>query len=334
MRHVPLFSLDPEKRKIWIPLIEENTPVYKLDSLSRELGHRELYVKREDMTDTLAYGGNKVRNLEFLLGDAINKKTNAIVTFAPLGSNFVAALAAQAERVSIPTNIYHFVPHINNQIEKHALYSSRRKGVKLKIHQGNFPLNFLRAGTNFSKKLLRFDKKTYRMPTGGSSELGALGHLNSFLEMMEQVKHNEIPMPDTIIVGAGTCGTMAGLLAGKIISGAKVEIIGVRCVDQIICNRYNVYQLLTKLLKQFQKKNTLQFKEILLVEDNFLAYGKENSDARDLSHMMFASENIELDTTYTSKVFSYLVKFSALAENKNKKILYWHTYSPRAMREN
>ncbi|MGZ3787771.1 MAG: 1-aminocyclopropane-1-carboxylate deaminase/D-cysteine desulfhydrase [Bacteriovorax sp.] len=333
MRHVPLFNLDPEKRKIWVPLIEENTPVYKLDNLSKELGHSDLYIKREDMTDTKAYGGNKVRNLEFLLGDAINKKSNTIITMAPLGSNFVAALSAQAERVNIPTKIYHFVPHVNAQIEKHALYSSRRNGVKLKIHRGRLPLNFLRASASFSRRLLRFDKATYRMPTGGSSELGAMGHLNAFLEMMEQVKRNEIPMPDSIIVGAGTCGTMAGLLAGKIISGAKVDIIGVRCVDRIICNRFNIYHLLTKILHHFHKENPLKLGSIQLVENDFEAYGKETVEAKDLMQLMSTHENIELDTTYTSKVLSYLVKFSAKLENKNKKILYWHTYSPVAMKE-
>lgn len=333
MRHIPLFDLFPEKKKIWTPLIEENTPVYKLENLSKELGHTELYIKREDMTDTKAYGGNKVRNLEFLLGDAMNKKTKSIVTLAPLGSNFVAALAAQSERVNIPAKIYHFVPHLNNQIEKHAAYSSKRKGVRLKIHKGSFPVNFLKASANFGKKLLRSDKSIYRMPTGGSSDLGALGHLNAFLEMMEQVKRNEIPQPDTLIVGAGTCGTMAGLLAGKIISGANIDVVGVRCVDQIICNRINIYHLLTQLLAQFKKENPLSYRDIHLVKDAFEAYGKEQKDARDLSNIMWTKEHIELDTTYTSKVFSYLVKYVQTEENKNKKVLYWHTYSAIAMRE-
>lgn len=333
MRKIPLFNLDPEKRKVWIPLIEENTPVYKLDYLSKELGHPDLYVKREDMTCTSAYGGNKVRNLEFLLGDAINKNATTIITMAPLGSNFVAALSAQAERVCLKTKIYHFVPHENKQIEGHARYSSLRKGVTLKIHKGCYPLSLLGAGISYSKQLLSFDKNTYRMPTGGSSYLGALGHLNSFLEMIEQVKNKEIPMPDSIIVGAGTCGTMAGLLAGKIISGANIEIIGVRCVDKIICNRFNINHLVTQILSQFNKKNTLKNKEINIVENNFQAYGKELVGSDKIIDVMKKKENIDLDTTYTTKVVSYVTRFIDEKENKSKKILYWHTYSPVAMRD-
>jgi 1-aminocyclopropane-1-carboxylate deaminase/D-cysteine desulfhydrase-like pyridoxal-dependent ACC family enzyme len=333
MRTFPLFNLFPEKQKNWTQLIEENTPVYKLDRLSKELGHSEIYIKREDLTDTISYGGNKVRNLEFLLGDALNKNTKSIVTLAPLGSNFVAALAAQSERVSLPVKIYHFVPHLNNQIEKHALYSSKRKGIKLKIHKGAFPLNFLKASANFGKKLLRSDKSIYRMPTGGSSELGAMGHLNAFLEMMDQVKRNEIPMPDALIVGAGTCGTMAGLLAGKVMTGSNIQIIGVRCVDQIVCNRYNIYHLLSQILVHFKKENPIRLKDIQLVENEFEAYGQEQADSKQLTELMLSTENIELDTTYTSKVFSYLVQFIKRTENKNRKILYWHTYSSIAMRE-
>ena len=68
------------------------TPVMKLERLSRRLGV-ELWVKRDDLTGLLE-SGNKVRKLEFLVGDALAQGADTLITIGTLQSNCCRAVKA------------------------------------------------------------------------------------------------------------------------------------------------------------------------------------------------------------------------------------------------
>ncbi|MEQ1876961.1 MAG: pyridoxal-phosphate dependent enzyme [Bdellovibrionia bacterium] len=324
-----LLELNPELEKTYSRLIESPTPAYRLHGLGEIFGHSNLYIKREDLTDS-TYGGNKVRNLEFLLGDALRKNATRVVTTAPLGSNFVAALAAQSKKSGLSAEIFHFVPHRNRQIAQHAEFSESQN-TKLNICEGRLYPSVVRAGVQMSLELLK-DPSTYRMPTGGSSPLGVLGHINAIFELREQIERGDIPEPDFIVVGAGTCGTMAGLLAGILLSGMRTQVFGVRCVDRIVCNRYNIENLANRALKLLGSQNKIRARNILLSDQGPIAYGRSREDAAEMQDVMFESEEIVLDTTYTTKVVSTLSRFLHRSEVGNKNVLYWHTFSDAAVR--
>src|SRR5258708_33700038 len=75
------------------------TPILKLDRLSRRLGV-ELHVKRDDLTGLLE-SGNKVRKLEFLVGEALQQGADTLVTCGALQSNGCRAVAAVAARLGV-----------------------------------------------------------------------------------------------------------------------------------------------------------------------------------------------------------------------------------------
>jgi 1-aminocyclopropane-1-carboxylate deaminase/D-cysteine desulfhydrase-like pyridoxal-dependent ACC family enzyme len=115
----PIFQSYPELKQQWVSLIPQATPVARLESFGPEVGHGNLYVKREDLTAP-GYGGNKVRNLEFLLGRARSFGCSRVAMVAPLGSNFVAAAASQSARIGMRSEFFHFTPTQNTQIHQHA----------------------------------------------------------------------------------------------------------------------------------------------------------------------------------------------------------------------
>lgn len=171
------------------------------------------------------------------------------------------------------------------------------------------------------------------MPVGGSDPIGTLGPLNAFLEMVEQAQNREIPLPDFIIVGVGTCGTMAGLLAAQKIAGVSTRIIGIRCVDKIVCNPFRISHLANQTLKYLNLSARLASSDVDLRDHGKIRYGNPNSDANDLIQLLQNTEKINLDTTYTTKVVSGMKELLKSESMKNKNILYWHTYSPSAMNE-
>jgi len=65
------------------PLTFGPTYIEKLEKLSAHLGGKvELYAKREDCNSGLAYGGNKLRKLEYIIPDAIASNADTLVSIA------------------------------------------------------------------------------------------------------------------------------------------------------------------------------------------------------------------------------------------------------------
>ena len=111
-------------------LITHPTRCHPMLKLGNAWGHPALFVKREDQTAGL-YGGNKVRNLEYILAEAELRGARDLLTVAPLGSNFVAALASHAPGLGFRVRVRHFVPHRNPQIESHADFSAAQGAALL-----------------------------------------------------------------------------------------------------------------------------------------------------------------------------------------------------------
>ena len=75
------------------------TPLHKLENLSRMFG-KEIYLKRDDMSG-VALGGNKVRKLEFLLADALQKGADTVMTTGGAQSNHAMLTAACCNKLGL-----------------------------------------------------------------------------------------------------------------------------------------------------------------------------------------------------------------------------------------
>jgi 1-aminocyclopropane-1-carboxylate deaminase/D-cysteine desulfhydrase-like pyridoxal-dependent ACC family enzyme len=89
------------KEKIpYISLGDFPTPIIHLANLGKEIGANQLYLKNDGLSGS-NYGGNKIRKLEFLLGDALNKGAKAVLTFGFAGSNHALAAAVYAQSLGL-----------------------------------------------------------------------------------------------------------------------------------------------------------------------------------------------------------------------------------------
>lgn len=329
----PLLKFASHLSAAWTPLLPGPTPVHRFHGADELLEHPQLYIKREDLTDH-RYGGNKVRNLEFLLGDALRRGARRVVTVAPLGSNFVGALAAQAERLGMLARVFHFVPAASPQIDAHYRFSQAR-GADLRITSGHPYVGAVRAWASLRADLLQYSGG-YALAPGGSSPLGALGHVNAAQELAAQVVRGEIPEPDVIVAGVGTCGTMAGLLAGLRLTGLSTRVVGVRCVDRVVCHPARIARLANRTLRLLDPSarfRPLRASDVDLRDPPGArsAYGAPLLEAHRLIREIRASAGITLDTTYTSKVMSFLKHQVGTGAFRRQTVLYWNTFSPAAL---
>ncbi|MBD2452031.1 pyridoxal-phosphate dependent enzyme [Nostoc sp. FACHB-152] len=334
---LPLFQAYPRlKAKLpYVSLAELPTPVHKLHKLEKSLNAEQLYIKRDDLSG-LIYGGNKIRKLEFLLGDVLNQKSKRVLTFGFAGSNHALATAIYAHSLGIRTTSM-LMPQMNAQYVRRNLLMSHY--YEADIHQHQTQLTLL---INTAYQLLHYTLKEGRIPyiiaPGGSSPLGAIAYVNAAFELKEQILQGHIPEPDFIYLPLGTMGTAVGLVLGLKAVGLKTKVIAVLVVEAQFANE-------KKMVKLFNHTNSLlhsldsTFPILKMTENDVLIrqefFGEEYARFTKLGMkaitQMDNQENIQLDGTYTGKAFAALIHDINQEDIKDQVILFWNTYNSRSL---
>lgn len=207
----PLFELFPKlsEQVARVSLGAFPTPVQSLAAVTRELGvnERDAWIKRDDISSQV-YGGNKVRTLELLLGQARALGHAGVIATGAFGSNHALATALHAPRVGLTPSALLFPQPISEAayLNLRALAHSDAELHALP-HWSLFPFGLAWAR-------LKRAPASYVMVPGGATPLGALGYVSAGLELGRQVAAGEIPAPRRIIVAVGSTCTSAGLLVG------------------------------------------------------------------------------------------------------------------------
>ena len=87
------------------PLTFGPRPVHHLVRLSNHLGGAQIWAKREDVSRGLAYGGNKVRKLEYIVPDVIASGADTLVSIGGYQSNHTRQVAAVAAHLGLKARL-------------------------------------------------------------------------------------------------------------------------------------------------------------------------------------------------------------------------------------
>ncbi len=333
---IPLFKQYPRLRdKLpYVSLGEFPTPVEKLHRLGQDIGVDELYVKRDDLSGKV-YGGNKIRKLEFILGDAVKRKKKAVFGFGYAGSHHALATAIYARQLGLKS-ISILMPQPNARYVRDSLALSYHYGAELHEHR-NLP--FLVLGTLY--QMVRHGLKYGYVPRyispGGSSPLGTVGYVNAAFELKEQITSGEMPEPDSVYVALGTVGTAVGLMLGLKAANLKSQVVPVRVADE------KLYANAGRMMKLFRSTSVLlhsldqSFPELELTRDDvrirgeFLGQGYAHftEEGMEAARRMKETEGIMLDGTYTAKSLVALIHDASKEGVKGKTILFWNTHNSR-----
>lgn len=203
------------------------TPLYRASRLSEELG-AEVWLKRDDLTG-LGLGGNKVRPLQYLLADAERKGADHLVTGGGPSSNWVLTAAAGAIGRGWRVEIILFGD--GEGPEPGCLRLLRRlPGVRI-----TFTGDPVRASVDpmlerRAEEIRERGGSPYVVGRGGASPVGALGYAAAAAEIDSQLaglEEETNAAVKTVWLPVGSCGSMAGLVAGYSRTGAERRIAGV-----------------------------------------------------------------------------------------------------------
>jgi 1-aminocyclopropane-1-carboxylate deaminase/D-cysteine desulfhydrase-like pyridoxal-dependent ACC family enzyme len=284
----------------------------------------ELWIKRDDEAGEL-YGGNKVRKLELLLGDALARKKKRVVTMGALGSHHALATTIYARKVGLEAVLVLYPqpldPHvIDDLLLDHAFGAELRRAAAIPL-----------APAVALAEIAKAPRATALVPPGGSSALGTIGHIEGALELAWQVREGLLPEPDALVVAFGTGGTAAGLAFGLALAGLRTRVVAVRVVEAIT-TRALLRELLNGARRLLARRGApvselpRRALERIELDAHELGAGYGHAtDAGRAAKEVFGRAGITLETTYTGKAAASLL---ALARRGTaKRILYWHTFS-------
>ncbi len=318
-----------------VSLAQLPTPLEPLARLSAHLGGPTIYVKRDDQTG-LAMGGNKARKLEFLVGAALAQGCDTLVTTGGPQSNHARQTAAAAARMGMACEL--LLPRLVDG--RQAEYESsgnvlldRLLGAKVHI----LPRESFHSET-FDSALAQLrdaGRKPYFIPIGGSTGLGALGYLLAVEELLQQSRDAGFA-PTAIVVGTGSGGTHAGIVAGMIRAGHAARIQGISVSGKQAEREALVARLASEALELAGQGtvNAHQVTDRVSVLDQYVgaAYGQPTEGMIEAVQLVARLEGILLDPVYTGKAMAGLIDLVRRGEFTNRDtVIFWHTGGSAAL---
>ena len=304
-----------------LELIGAPTPLEYLPRLSDHLG-REIFIKRDDTTP-LAMGGNKLRKLEFLAADALREGADTLITAGAIQSNHVRQTAAVAAKLGL-----HCVALLENPIGTRA-ENYLSNGNRLLLDLFNTQVEMCDALTDPAAQLdelaTRIEAQGYRpyvIPVGGSNALGALGYVESALEIAQQCE--DAVEISSVVVASGSAGTHAGLAVGLQQLMPQAELIGVTVSRAVADQLPKVVALQQAVANSLE----LQAKADIILWDDYFApgYGTPNEEGMAAVKLLAQLEGILLDPVYTGKAMAGLIDGITQKRFKDEgPILFVHT---------
>ncbi len=306
------------------------TPVEPLERLGAEIDIPRLFVKRDDQSGTL-YGGNKVRKLEFLLGDALDEGHREVWTIGGIGSHHVLATCIYARQQGLEPSALHFPQLVTDHVlDNLRALSTTRPDLTLVGNKAQIPVEVLRTKV---REWLARGPDVYYIPGGGSSAMGALGYVNGALELAAQIEAGEMPEPDYIFAAAGTCGTIAGLTLGCRLANLDTQPVGVRVLDRVLSNSATIIKLCRQMASLLREHGVEDVPSIGPSDFELLhdylgdAYGVPTEAGRRAIQLADTHEDLTLEPTYTGKAFAGMMDMREALDLERATVLYWHTLS-------
>lgn len=314
-----------------VSFAELPTPVEAHPDAAAALGLAALLVKRDDLSGT-AYGGNKVRKLEFLLGDAQARGARAVLTFGAAGSNHCLATATYARALGLRC-VAMLVPQHNAHSVRRNLLAGFARGSQLDL-RGNRLAIALGTAAHFREEHAATGTWPSVFPAGGSSPVGCLGYVNAALELAEQVAAGDCPEPDIIYVASGTMGTCIGLLLGLALTPLRTRV----CAVAVTSAPYTSEKKASKLFEATNRFLNEHCPGVPLfpfpterfsLRTEFLGQEYALYTPEGMAAVAHAQEHLllKLEGTYTGKTYAALLADARDGTLTGKRVLFWNTYS-------
>lgn len=280
-------------------LLPGPTPLHRLSGAEEKLGYEGIYIKRDDMTG-IGPGGNKVRSLEYLLGEARAQHCDRILTAGPVQSNLCTLTAAACAKMGLHCDLVH-----NGDEPK------KKQGNLLLNHLLGVPSHFIGEKTSeersqyteeLAQKYQREGHTPYVVRNGATTGRGALGYVAAVREMKNQCQQMGIPSM-TIFAPGGNGGVAAGLIYGNETMGNPFDLVIVSVEDDRETLAAHIQSVIEELTQITGIPISRSPEEVAQITDRFRGegWGVNTKESAEEIYEFARSEGIFIENVYNSK---------------------------------
>ena len=297
----------------FVPLLFGPSPIHRLERLSEELGSRvDIWAKRDDCNSGLAYGGNKMRKLEYLAADALAMGCDTLVSIGGVQSNHTRQVAAAAARLGLkcvlvqerwvdwPDAVYDKVGNI---------LLSRIMGADIRLSQAGFDIALRPSWQDAIGSVEAAGGRPYAIPAGASDHpLGGLGFARWAAEVAEQEAELGVFF-DTVVVCSVTGSTQAGMIAGFAAQERQRAILGIDGSATVAQTWDQIARIARRTAEAIDLGRDLADEEIVLLDEwNAGVYGIPDAKTIDAIRLCARLEGMLTDPVYEGKSMAALIE--------------------------
>lgn len=308
------------------------TPLERMDNLSKGFtcadGEVNLWIKRDDCTG-LGGGGNKARQLEFYVGDAVERGADTLLTTGAVQSNHVRMTVAAARKMGMHCEIQQ-ESRVPNRPQEYY-----RSGNPFLVHMmgatiHNYPHGEDEEGADralyeIAEGLVQQGRSPYVVPLSPTHRpIGALGYMLAAEELLEQTRDIHI---GTIVLASGSGTTHAGLLTGLRALGCQAKVVGICVRRPAKLQKSRIIERCQALYDMLGLPNLVEETDVVL-DDALLApgYGALNESVYRAIFDTAKAEGLLLDPTYSGKAMAGLFALlDAQAFKSGENVIFLHT---------
>ncbi|MFA4928952.1 MAG: pyridoxal-phosphate dependent enzyme [Patulibacter sp.] len=309
------------------------TPLTPLGDWASDGGGSAVWLKDEGPFGDGDWGGNKVRKLEWLIPDAQRRGRRTILSFGGLGTNWGYAVTRYAAEHGIGTAL----ALVDQPVDDHVRAQLGR------LRESGATLHFTRTKARTIAcapwLLARHSSRgrlPYVLPAGGSSAVGALGYVETALELAAQVRDGVMPEPSHLVTAVGSGGTAAGLLLGLRMAGLRTRVVAVVVNDTLRLDAVALVRLARRTEKLLRQRGADLPDQHLTVDDldvttDWLGpgYGHATPEATAAQALAAAHDGPPLDPVYTGKATAALLATNAFGRFGDGPVVLLQTNGPR-----
>lgn len=312
------------------PLTFGPTPIEKLSRLSEFLGGDvEIYAKREDCNCGLAFGGNKIRKLEYIVPDAIASGADTLVTIGGVQSNHTRLVAATAAKIGMKCRLVQesWVPFQDAVYDRVGnILMSRVMGAEVELVNDGFDIGIRESWKNALADVEAKGGKPYPIPAGASEhKYGGLGYVQFAEEVRQQEEEMGIKF-DYIVVCTVTGSTMAGMVVGFAADGRARNVIGIDASATPEKNHEQVLRIAQNTADLVELDVAITKDDVIIIDDYaYPEYGVPSEETNEAIRIAARTEGMMTDPVYEGKSMQGLIDLTRKGYfPKGSKVLYAH----------
>jgi 1-aminocyclopropane-1-carboxylate deaminase len=288
------------------PLTFGPTHIEKLERLTEHLGGKvAIYAKREDCNSGLAYGGNKLRKLEYIIPDAIASNADTLVSIGGVQSNHTRMVAAVAAKIGMKCRLVQetWVPHEDAVYDRVGnIMLSRIMGADVQMVDDGFDIGIRESWQEAIEDVRAKGGKPYAIPAGASVHpYGGLG----YVAFAEEVRAQERELGfrfDYIVVCTVTGSTHAGMLVGFAADGRERSVIGIDASATPTQTKAQVLDIAQKTATLVELGREVSADDVVLLEDYaYPLYGVPSEETKEAIRLCARLEGMITDPVYEGK---------------------------------